>query len=395
MGGIEKHVRDVAEAQAAAGHTVEVIVVGSARRTLRRDEGGVAVRRAAHLLTAASTPISAAMPGLVARARPDVTHVHAPYPFGEAMWLLVGREPLVVSHHADIFRQRTLGRLWRPIQQRVLRRAAAILVGNPRVASGSPTLVSHAHKVRVVPYGVDVARFGSSPRERQAARQRLQEVWPTPVSRAAKAGSASGSRCARDGGEEPGTIAFVGRLRYYKGLDVLLRALVRLPTARLLVVGDGPMEAEWRQLAGELRLDERVRWVGEVSEDDLPGILATADLFVLPSTAPAESYGIAMVEAMAAGLPAISTELGTGTSWVNADGETGLVVAPADDAALAAAIRRLLNDPMARATMGKAARRRALEVFDRDAMLRAIEAVYRSVLSGRSTADKSGRAALR
>ena len=171
---------------------------------------------------------------------------------------------------------------------------------------------------------------------------------------------------------------FVGRLRYYKGLDNLIRALPAIP-ARLLVVGIGPMEEEWKALAADTGAGDKISWLGEVPDVDLPAFYHLADLFVLPASHPSEAFGLVQVEAMAAGLPVVCTELGTGTSYVNRDGVTGLVVPPADPAALRDAVNRLIADPELRRSMGTAARARASE-FDLDGMADKVLALYGDVL---------------
>ena len=165
-----------------------------------------------------------------------------------------------------------------------------------------------------MPLGIDVAPFDRVDAGEIAA---LRERFPGPL------------------------LLFVGRLRYYKGLNYLITAMQDVP-ATLLVVGDGPMRREWEELARRLGVADRVHFEAGVANADLPAYYHAADLFVLPSCQRSESFGIVLLEAMASRLPAISTELGTGTSWVNQHGETGLVVPPADSAALAAAARTLL-----------------------------------------------------
>ncbi len=357
FGGIEHHVRDLAEAQASAGHDVTVLVTARRGPTTDGREQGVRVVRARRLTTAASTPLSLALVARLAAARPDVTHLHSPYPLGEAAWLVAGRQPMVLSYHADIVRQRRLVVLWRPWQRRVLARARRILAGSPAVADGSAVLQPWRDRVTVVPYGIDVARFEADDGQRAAARRRYRPA---------------GAK---------GVVAFVGRLRYYKGLHVLIDALADAPGVAALVVGDGPEGAALRAQAMARGVAERVHWLGDVADADLPDILAAADAFCLPATARSEAFGIAMVEAMAAGRPVVSTELGTGTSWVNRDGETGLVVPPGDPAALAAAIRRLVDDGALRARLGAAAQQRARAAFSRPAMVAAIEAVYRAAIA--------------
>ncbi len=171
---------------------------------------------------------------------------------------------------------------------------------------------------------------------------------------------------------------FVGRLRYYKGLDTLIRALPRIH-GRLRIVGIGPMEAEWRALAQETGVADRIEWLGEAPDEALPGLYHAADLFVLPASHPSEAFGLVQVEAMAAGLPVVCTELGTGTTYVNIDGVTGLVAPPRDPEALAAAINALIADPERRAAMGRAARERVEREFALDVMVDRVLALYREI----------------
>jgi glycosyltransferase involved in cell wall biosynthesis len=125
-----------------------------------------------------------------------------------------------------------------------------------------------------------------------------------------------------------------------------------------------------------------VTFLGNVPDADLPALYQSADLFILPSTSRAESFGMVLVEAMASGLPCITTEIGSGNSFVVQDGVTGLVVPPRAPAALAQAMARLLVDPALRTQLGQAGRERALREFTVDKMVERVEAVYQAVLAG-------------
>lgn len=357
LGGIEGHVHTLATTQAAAGHSVTVLVTGPNRRTVTRVEEGVRVIRAARLATMASTPISPALAFRLARETADVTHVHLPYPVAEAAWLLAGMRPLVVTYHSDVVRQRTLGRLWSPWLTRILSEADRILATSQSYVNSSPFLARQAGKVAIVPLGVRPERFQV---ERTMARKRF--------------------------GDGP-TILFVGRLRYYKGLDVLLAALASLPEGRLLVAGGGPMEDAWHHEARALSIQDRVVWLGEVSDADLPVIYAASDVFVLPAVARSEAFGVVQLEAMAAGLPVVTTEVGSGTSWVTQAGETGLIVPPGDPVALAEAIAGLLADADRRTRMGEAGRRRVSELFTEEKMLDQVAEIYAQVVAMRAHRD--------
>ena len=364
VGGIENHLRLLAEGQAKRGLEVTVLVTATDRRTTVRRERGVRVIRAARLARLRSTPLS---PALVARLRSleaDVIHLQFPYPFAEVAHLAVGRSrALVVSYQSDIVRQRLLGWLYRPLMRRLLHRADRVLASSRAYATGSEVLAGYGAKTSVVPLGVEVDRF-AAPDRREV--EDIRRRFPGP------------------------RVLFVGRLRYYKGVEVLIAAFERLRAgglpATLLIVGSGPRSARCRRLAKDTAVAGDIHFLGEVADDELPAIHAAAEVFVLPSCRRSEAYGLALAEAMAAGTAVVSTELGTGTSWVNLDGETGLVVPPRDPAALAAALGRLLSDPEMRRAMGSRARRRARRELDAEGMVERVIGIYDAVLAAKRPA---------
>lgn len=351
MGGIEGHLHMLAAAQAARGHDVTVLVTAPTGPTRTTIEDGVRVIRARRLATLASTPISPALWRALRRQPAEVVHLHSPYPIGELAWLAGGRRPMVLTYHSDVVRQRLLGRIWSPWLRRVLRRADRILATSPRYVDSSAFLSPLRSRVRVVPLGIDPARFEAL--DREAARARY--------------------------GAGP-NLVFVGRLRYYKGLSTLIEALPWLPRARLLVAGTGPMGDAWRSLAERLGVDDRIDWLGDVSDADLPTVYAAGDVFVLPAVARSEAFGIVLLEAMAAGLPCVSTELGTGTSWVNQEGVTGRVLPPNAPAKLAKALGELLADDALRERMGRSARARVASEFTAERLVERVLQVYAEVL---------------
>lgn len=359
-GGIEHHVQVLAEAQAAAGHAVSVLVANPAGgRTITARENGVEVIRAGRWVTWASTPLSPTLPVRLLRQGGDIAHLHFPHPPGEVA-LLVGRPARrsVLTVHCDIVRQRRLARLYRPLLARVLRRVDRVVVTSHLVRDSLPWLGPVLDRVRVVPLGVDTDRFRP---DQVASRGRLRQFWGVP--------------------EDVPVLLFVGRLRHYKGGDVLLQALTRLAGVHLVVVGDGPLGEPWRRLADELGVAGQVTFAGSVPDADLPDWYGAADLFVLPSTSSAEAFGTVLLEAMASGLAVVSTEVGTATSWVNVDGLTGRVVPPADPAPLAAAVRQLLADPGRCRGMGLAGRARVETEFSRAAMVAGVQSVYEDALA--------------
>ena len=149
------------------------------------------------------------------------------------------------------------------------------------------------------------------------------------------------------------------------------------------------MERQWRRLAERSPAAARIRFVGEVPDEDLFAYYAAADLVVLPSSQRSEAFGLVLLEAMAAGRAVIGTELGTGTSFVNQHNETGLVVAPGDAHALATAVNTLLHDPERRRKHGANGRRRVIEQFHVERMVDRTIEVYREVLNGSATPGPS------
>jgi len=228
-----------------------------------------------------------------------------------------------------------------------LQRADALIATSPAYLKSSTILGRFSTRAEVIPLSVDPRRFVADERDLAAPRRR----WPEPL------------------------VLFVGRFRSYKGLPTLLQAMVGLD-AHLLLVGRGPVEAALRVQAARLGIDDRVTFLGNVSDRELPSYYAASDVFVLPSIQRSEAFGIVLLEAMAAGRPVISTELGTGTSWVNQHGKTGLVVPPADPSALRDALRTLLADHELAERLGQAGRERVQTEFSEDRMLESVEEAY-------------------
>lgn len=184
-------------------------------------------------------------------------------------------------------------------------------------------------------------------------------------------------------GPEERVIGTVGRLVPFKGHRYLLQAFagvrLRHPSARLLVVGDGPERDSLEQQLHEMGLDGTVQFTGH--RCDVPDLLAVMEIFVLPSLG--EHFGRVLLEAMALEKPVVGTQAG-GVLEVVEDGVTGVLVPPANPEALAEGIIRLLDDPTQARAMGRAGRRRVETYFNLRRHAELVEAVYAQALSGRS-----------
>lgn len=355
VGGMENHIRLLARGAVARGLEPTVLVTSRSRRTEITDIDGVKVIKAGRLATLASTPISPPLFSWIRRLEADITHLHSPYPWGEMAHLLLGRSrKTVITYHSDIVRQKNLLKFYRPFMQRILANADSIIATSPNYVRTSPQLSQVAQKCTVIPLGIDLGPFLKAQSEEV---ERLRQQYGPPL------------------------LLFVGLLRYYKGLGYLIEAMKEVD-ARLVVVGSGPMAEEWQSLANQLGLADKVFFEGRVQDERLPAYYQACDLFVLPASHRSEAFGVVQVEAMACGKPVVSTELGTGTSYVNLDEETGLVVPPRDPEALAQAIKRLLSDDQLRTEMGERARERAKLEFSHEIMIDRVVTLYQSLLRG-------------
>jgi glycosyltransferase involved in cell wall biosynthesis len=361
LGGIEQSLSLLAGSLARRpGIDVRAIVANEGAAGISERIDGVDVRRLGRAFAYASTPVVPGMATAIRReaSRPDpadVLHLQLPYPWGDVSWLSARSGiPTVMTYHSDVVRQRLMLAAYAPILRRVLDRVDRVIVGAPQMIENSPFLRPVAHKCRVVPFAIDVTRFPETP-DVLAAAKRLREAHDRPI------------------------VLFVGRLVYYKGAEVLLRAM-REVDADLVVIGRGPLEAELRESATALGIADRVTWLPPVDDAVLAAWYRAADVFCLPSVARSEAYGLVQLEAHLAATPVVSTDLPTGVPFVNAHEETGLVVPPADAGALASALRRILGDDAARTRMGERARQRVLTQFTLDRMVDNTLSVYDEAL---------------
>jgi rhamnosyl/mannosyltransferase len=265
------------------------------------------------------------------------------------------RQPIVVTHHSDIIRQRYLGTPATGAQALLYRRAAAIIAATPKHIEHSRVLRLFARKCKVIHFPIDARPYAAA-----------EPSWDPllPVS-----------------WQGDPLILFVGRLVYYKGVSVLLDALGALRRGRLAIVGTGPLEGELAAQARALGLADRVAFLGDVSDTRLRTLYKRCRFLVLPSVARSEAFGMVQLEAMAAGRPVISTDLRSGVPYVNQNQRTGIVVPPANAVALSAAMQLLLDDQRYADQLGQAAQDRVLSEFSVDGVVDAHVALYRSVIN--------------
>ncbi|MBF7729003.1 glycosyltransferase family 4 protein [Pseudomonas sp. N040] len=365
MGGIEQVIFQLCQSTLPFGIHSEVL-------TLSVDPQPADVQVADHLVHRARLDLQLASTGfswsLLRQFRElaeqaDLIHYHFPWPFMDLLHFLARIDkPVVVTYHSDIIRQQLLLRLYSPLMHRFLGAADRIVAASPNYLETSSVLQRYRDKTVVIPYGLD----------------RNSYVEP-------------GSQCISAWEQRFGRrfFLFVGVMRYYKGLHILLEA-ARLTGYPVVIVGAGPLEDELRSQAARLGADN-VHFLGRLGDEDKVALLKLCTAIVFPSHLRSEAFGISLLEGAMFGKPMISSEIGTGTSYINIQGETGLVVPPSDPQAFAAAMRQLWEAPELAGQMGRLALQRYQQLFTAERMGRQMAELYREVRAQHLAQANSGQ----
>lgn len=362
-GGIPEAIAYIAQGMSSR-HQSLVLVARDRGLGRRFTSDGMSVEAVTSIGTVMSSPLAPSFPlRLAQRARKALlVALHHPFPLndiGVAMGL-PEHTALVVHWHTKIVGKRPFAAALGPILSHTLARAQRIIVSHPTLVKNSPFLVRYADKCAVVPYGVHVDYWGELDDTQRRKASELRARYPRLV-------------------------LATGRLVPYKGFHVLIEAL-RQVDATVMIVGEGPLEDDLRQTARRLGVGERFVLAGGLSREDLKVHLHAARIFALPSVTEAEAFGIVQLEAMAAGLPVINTDLPTGVPDVARSAREGLTVRPGDPAALAAAINRLLDDEGLARNLGAAGRRRVAAEYRAEVFVKRIEDVYEAAVAERRNA---------
>lgn len=347
--GIERVIWQIAEGCAELGIDSEVLSLSSNPHTNSVSIDNHYASKSKLLANIASTGFSIDfLADLSRKARNfDVVHYHFPWPMMDLAHMLVRpQHPVLLTYHSDIVRQKRLEKFYAPLRNAFLNQVDHIVATSPNYVETSPVLSRYREKISVIPIGLDPSR------QIQPTLKRLDH-WRARV----------GNRF----------FLFVGALRYYKGLQFLLEA-AKLTGLPLVIVGEGEMYADILRAALP-----NVSLVGAVSDEDKAALLKLCSAFVFPSHLRSEAFGVALLEASFASKPMISCELGTGTSYVNLDGKTGLVIPPSNVNALSRAMMLLWQDEALCEAYGTAALRRANEIFDARKMVHAYAKIYHSL----------------
>lgn len=350
MGGVEQVINQIARGANKLGVKTDVLSLTPERvpRTIEID--GYLAHRARLDLQIASTgfSVSAFLRFAQLAKKADVIHYHFPWPFMDVVhFATMVKKPTVVTYHSDIIRQKHLLKIYRPLKWKFLGDMNRIVATSPNYLATSDVLAKYRHKVSVIPIGLDKATYPVPSSEKLA-------YWRNKLGRK--------------------FFLFVGVIRYYKGLHILMEA-AKGTGYPIVIVGAGPIEEELKQQAAQLGL-QNIHFLGHLPDEDKVALLTLCYGVLFPSHLRSEAFGISLLEGAMYGKPMISSEIGTGTTFINIANETGLVVPPSDPAALRQAMQYLWEHPEQASEMGQRAEERYWKHFTADQMVRSYVDLY-------------------
>lgn len=355
MGGVEQVIHQIAIGASKQGVHTEVLALTSRQVPRAVEFNGYVVNRAKLDFQIASTgfSVSAFLRFNQLAKNADIIHYHFPWPFMDAVHFATGiKKPSVVTYHSDIIRQKFLLKLYRPLKRKFLGSVDRIVATSPNYLKTSDVLEKYSDKVSVIPIGLDKGTYPTPSLEKLA-------YWRDKL----------GSKF----------FLFVGAIRYYKGLHILLEAMQGL-NFPVVIVGAGPIENELKIQQKQLGLNN-IHFLGQLPDDDKAALFTLCFGVVFPSHLRSEAFGISLLEGAMFGKPMISSEIGTGTTFINIADSTGLVVPPSDPTALRHAMQYLWDHPTEAAEMGKRAEERYWQHFTAGKMVKSYVDLYGELLA--------------
>lgn len=369
IGGIETVAMAITSAVKDNAEIKILVCSEKKKRKKETGEDGVLIYRAKTPLTLFSTPISFDYLRTFRKMAKDadIIQLHAPFPLSDLAFFLAKRKCKkaikVLWWHSDVVKQKKLMFFYKPLMKWVLKRVDKIYVASKAIAEQSAYLGDYMSKVEVIPFGISINEYLEA------------ERYPILTEKLTDKNNLK--------------LLFVGRLVYYKGIDVLIEAMAHVNGAELFVIGGGELDETLKKRVSELGIEEKVHFYGRVDNRDLLASFSDCDAFILPSVSRAECFGIVQMEAMVYGKPVINTSLPTAVPEVSIHGETGLTVKPGDVDGLAEAINTLVSDPELRDRLGKQARVRCEDTFSLSKMQSKIYNSYVSMLNDKSVKEKN------
>jgi rhamnosyl/mannosyltransferase len=298
-----------------------------------------------------STPITPSLVYNLKKSEQDIIQISHPNPFASLAYLIAKpKGKLVVWYHYDIIKQRFLNFFYQPLLDRFLKKASVIVATSDNYARTSKVLRRFRKKVVIIPHGIDFLEFEDKKYKDDA--EKIKKELNSKI------------------------VLFVGRLVYYKGIEYLIKAM-RYVDAKLLIIGKGPLESKLKSLVNELNLKDRVIFQKVPSEESLARYYHACDVFVLPSIYRSEAFGVVLLEAMACGKPVITTEIGSGNSFICQHNINGFVIPPKKSRVLSIAINDVLSNKRLAEQFGNNSRSILKQRFRIQKMTDSFEGLYK------------------
>jgi len=339
QGGLEEAIRQIGKYSLKNGYSVNVVSVSKVPSELVLD--GIKCHSFKHSFGSNSLPISVELASDFKEIirKTDILHLHFPYPYGELLTIFNKvNKPIVITFHCEILNRSLVRLCYEPFARVLLNKANVIVPTSTNLLNSTKILQRFKEKTEVINLWLDESRFDNLDRVNDEFQNKVSEYGEFTL--------------------------FVGVLRWYKGLDVLLDA-AKMITGNVVIVGKGPEKEHLEKRIKDENISN-VYMTGFLTDNEVIYLLSKCKFTVLPSISPAEAFGQVLLESCYYSKPMVTTELGTGTSYVNIDKQTGFVVSPNSSSELSKAMDKLFQNKELCNTMGNTAYERYKENFSAD-----------------------------
>jgi len=374
FGGIEKVTQDLVEDKTYQSQVESFVLAHQdqvGQESFTGEVNGVTVRKVAIQKVLVYAPIAISFLKELNRViddfKPDLIHIHMPNlsAFACLFSSRAKKVPWIIHWHSDVmgavpdFKIKLLYPFYRIFERNLLKRSNKIFVTSPPYLDNSEALSDFKEKCDVVPIGIRDLCINQQ-------HQHSQEVNRLEL-------------------------LMIGRLTYYKGHALILKALAKLPDelgVYLSIIGDGELRNELQAFAVELGLQNKVQFLGRVDDSEISNRLLTADLLCLPSIEKTEAFGVVLLEAAMHSKPSLVSDVnGSGMSWVVQDKITGVIFENNNVDSLCKNIQDIYFDKESLISMGVNARLRFEQVFSLDKVTIQITDLYEGALADKTMRD--------
>ena len=340
QGGLEEAIRQIGKYSLKNGYNVNVISISKKPSSIVLD--GINCYSFKHSFGPKSMPMSLDLANNFKKIidDTDIIQLHYPYPYGELLTLFtnIKNKPLIITFHCEILNRRLIRLAYEPFARRIFKKASIIVPTSENLLKSTSILQRWKDKVEIINLWLDEDRFSEQQEPDDSFKAWVENL--------------------------PDFTLFVGVLRWYKGIDILLDA-AKKTKGHIVIVGKG---LDKKRLENRIK-DENISnviFTGFLPDSHVFYLLQKCKFTVLPSISPAEAFGQVLLESSFYSKPMVTTELGTGTSYVNLDGETGFVVQPNSSDELSNAMNKLFQNDEHCEIMGKNAYKRYKEFFSEE-----------------------------